>query len=55
MYSSVSSSSVGAVARRSAWGTRLLGAIVEDRCVVIWDSLSGLLSKTDEMVANIGG
>ena len=54
MFSSVSSSSVGVVAGRSTWGTGSVGAIIEDRCVVTLDSLSGFISKVDEMVATIG-
>ena len=55
MSSSVSSSSVGAVAGRSAWGTGSVGAIMEDRCPITLPSLSGFLLKVDVMVATIGG
>ena len=53
MSSSVSSSSVGVVAGRSTWGTGSVGAIVEDRRAVTWDSLSRFISKIDETIAMI--
>ena len=51
----VMSSSVSSSPGRLAWGTGLVGAIVEDRRTVTWDSLSGFLSKIDETVAMSGG
>ena len=54
MSSSVSSSSVGAVASTSAWGTGSIGAIIEDRRAITLDSLLGFISKINKMVAMTG-